>query len=43
VETLEDPDGGYGPNYAGALGIPKMESYIQMYNFMNLMPRKKDF
>jgi len=28
IETLEDPAKGYGPNYTGAIGFPKMESPI---------------
>ena len=43
VETLENPNKGYGPNYTGALGFPKIKSYVQIYAFMNTTPPKKGF
>ena len=42
METL-DPQKGYDPNYMIVPRIPKMESYIRIYAFMNLTPERKTF
>jgi len=31
MDTFEDPDEGYNPNYTRAPGVLKMKSYIRIY------------
>jgi len=43
MKTIEDHVEGYGTNYTGDMGFPKMKSHIWIYAFINPRPQKKYF